>query len=121
MKTSANMICIGCPVGCRLKVDKVNGEFVVTGNNCPRGKEYAIEEMTAPKRIVTSTIKVIGGADPVIPVKTSEAIPKEKIFTIMEILANVEVTAPVNIGDVIVKNIADTGANVVATKKVKQK
>lgn len=110
------MTCICCPLGCDLKIDQSGTEFVVTGNKCPRGKKYAIEEITAPKRIVTSTVKITGGSYPVIPIKTAGPIPKEKIFTIMNILANVEVVAPVHIGDIIVKNIADTGINVVATK-----
>jgi CxxC motif-containing protein len=114
MKTKT-LTCICCPLGCDLTIDKSGAEFIITGNKCPRGKKYAIEELTAPKRIVTSTVKIVGGAYPVLPVKTAQAIPKEKIFTIMRILANVEIRAPVNIGDVVVKNIADTGIDVVAT------
>lgn len=113
------MICICCPFGCDLIVNKVNGEFVVIGNKCPRGKKYAIEEITAPKRIVTSTVKIVNGVSPVVAVKTTQPIPKEKIFTIIDILANVEVTAPIHIGDVIVKNVAGTKVDVVATKTVK--
>jgi CxxC motif-containing protein len=114
-QTPINMTCICCPLGCDLAIAKSGAEFIITGNKCPRGKKYAIEELTAPKRIVTSTVKITGGVYPVIPVKTAQAIPKEKIFTIMRILANVEVTAPVYVGDIVVKNIADTGINVVAT------
>jgi CxxC motif-containing protein len=116
MKKIKNLTCIQCPLGCDLQIEESNGEFIVTGNKCPRGKKYAIEEITAPKRIVTTTVKTTGGAHPVIPVKTAEAIPKEKIFTIMGILANVEIAAPIQVGDVVVKNIADTGVNVVTTK-----
>ncbi|CAL7964342.1 hypothetical protein GAMM_70024 [Gammaproteobacteria bacterium] len=114
-----NMTCICCPLGCDLKIDKSGTEFIITGNKCPRGKKYAIEEITAPKRIVTSTIKITGGCRPVIPVKTAAPIPKEKIFTIMDILANVETTTPIHIGDIVIKNIADTGVDVVATRTEK--
>jgi CxxC motif-containing protein len=116
METLINLTCICCPLGCDLKIDKSGAEFIVTGNKCPRGKKYAIEEITAPKRIVTSTVKITGGSYPVIPVKTATPIPKEKIFTIMAILANVEVVVPVHVGDIVVKNIADTGVDVVATR-----
>jgi len=119
METLIDLTCICCPLGCDLKIDKSSAEFIVTGNKCPRGKKYAIEEITAPKRIVTSTVKIVGSCRPVIPVKTAAPIHKEKIFTIMAILANVEITAPVHIGDVIVKNIADTGVDVVATRTEK--
>jgi CxxC motif-containing protein len=110
------MICISCPIGCTLRVEQTADGFVVTGNKCPRGEKYAIEEMTAPKRIVTSTVKITGGLHPVISVKTAAPVPKEKIFAIMAILANVELHAPVYIGDVVVKNIADTGIDMIATK-----
>lgn len=110
------MTCTCCPIGCTLNITKQQNEFVVTGNKCPRGKKYAIEEMTVPKRTVTSTVKIVGGLYPVISVKTSEPIPKEKIFPIMEILSDVEIVAPVHIGDVVVKNIAGTGVDVVATR-----
>jgi CxxC motif-containing protein len=114
-QTPINMTCICCPLGCDLTINKSSAEFTIAGNKCPRGKKYAIEELTAPKRIVTSTVKIAGGAYPVIPVKTAQAIPKEKIFTIMRILANVEIQVPVHVGDTVVKNIADTGIDVVAT------
>ncbi|EKE01935.1 MAG: hypothetical protein ACD_21C00019G0003 [uncultured bacterium] len=118
MTTPTNITCTCCPLGCDLKIDQSGNEFIVTGNKCPRGKKYAIEEMTAPKRVITSTVKVIGGLYPVIPVKTSQPIPKEKIFTIMRILASVEIVAPIHIGAVIMKDIAGTGADIVATKKI---
>ena len=115
VKTPINTTCICCPLGCDLTIDKSSAEFIITGNKCPRGKKYAIEELTAPKRIVTSTVKIAGGAYPVIPTKTAQAIPKEKIFTIMRILANVEIRVPVHVGDIVIKNVADTGIDVVAT------
>jgi len=110
------MICICCPIGCNLQVEKTPDGFAVTGNKCPRGEQYAIEEMTAPKRILTSTVKITGSSYPVISVKTSNPIPKEKIFAIMEIFSDIEVKAPIHVGDIIVKNIANTGVDIVATK-----
>lgn len=121
MKTPIDVTCICCPLSCNLTTTKPDNEFIVVGNKCPRGKKYAIEEMVAPKRIVTSTVKIAGGSYPVISVKTAEPIPKEKIFTIMKILANVEVVAPIYIGDTIVKNVANTGVNIVATKTQEKK
>lgn len=108
--------CICCPLGCTLIINREGDEIQVTGNKCPRGKKYAIEEMTAPKRIITSTVKITGGAHPVLAVKTSAPIPKEKIMEIMDILSDVAVTAPIKIGDVIVKNVAETGTNIIATQ-----
>jgi CxxC motif-containing protein len=114
------LTCICCPLGCELNIDKNNNELLVTGNKCPRGKKYASEEITIPKRIVTSTVKIVAGIYPVLPVKTTAPITKEKIFTIMQILANVEVIAPIHNGEIIIKNIAATGIDVIATRTMEK-
>jgi CxxC motif-containing protein len=110
------LVCICCPIGCDLHINKTAEGYAVTGNKCPRGKKYAIDELTAPTRIVTSTVKVTGGLYPVISVKTASPIPKDKIFVVMEVLTDISVKAPVKVGDVIVQNVAGTGVNIVATK-----
>ena len=112
-----NLICIGCPMGCPLTVKMEHGEVVsVTGNTCKRGDIYARKEVTNPTRIVTSTVRVTGGSEAMVSVKTKEDIPKGKIFDCVKALKNVEVAAPVHIGDVLVKNVAGTGVDVIATK-----
>jgi CxxC motif-containing protein len=112
-----DITCICCPIGCSLHIEKsAAGEFMITGNKCARGKKYAVEEMTAPQRIVTSTVKVSGGVYPVISVKTAAAVPKEKIFAVMDVLSDVDVSAPIRVGDVVVPNVAGTGVDIVATK-----
>lgn len=114
------LICIGCPLGCRITVSMENGEVVdVTGNTCKRGEAYAIKEVTAPARTVTSTVIVKGGTLRMVSVKTQTDIPKEKIQDCMAALKGVCVEAPVHIGQVIVENVAGTGVNVVATKNIK--
>ena len=118
MKT-VNLICIGCPLGCPLTVE-MEGEEVkaVSGNTCPRGAAYARKELTNPTRIVTSTVRVAGGKLAMVSVKTASDIPKGKIFDCVKALKDVEVKAPVKIGDVIVENVAGTGVNIIATKNV---
>ncbi len=113
------LTCIGCPMGCPLTV-VMNGEEVVsvTGNTCKRGDIYARKEVTNPTRIVTSTVRVSGASIDMVSVKTKEDIPKGKIFDCVKALKEVEVSAPVHIGDVILKNVADTGVDIVATKNV---
>ena len=113
------LTCIGCPMGCPLTV-VMNGKEVlsVTGNTCKRGDIYARKEVTNPTRIVTSTVRVTGGSEAMVSVKTKEDIPKGKIFDCVKALKNVEVAAPVHIGDVLVKNVAGTGVDVIATKNV---
>ena len=113
------LTCIGCPMGCPLTV-VMNGEEVVsvTGNTCKRGAVYARKEVTNPTRIVTSTVRVSGGSIDMVSVKTKEDIPKGKIFECVKALKGITVPAPVHIGDVILRNAADTGVDIVATKNV---
>ena len=114
-----NLTCINCPLGCALTVKMDGGQVVsVSGNTCNRGDTYARKEMTDPTRIVTSTVKVAGGWADTVSVKTREDIPKEKIFECVRELKDVQVQAPIRIGDVIVANIANTGVAIVATKYV---
>ena len=118
MKT-VNLICIGCPLGCPLTVEMEGNEVKsVAGNTCPRGDAYAKKELTNPTRIVTSTVRVAGGRLAMVSVKTENDIPKGKIFDCVKALKDVEVMAPVKIGDVIIENVAGTGVNVIATKNV---
>lgn len=114
-----NLICIGCPLGCPVHVELEERKVVsVTGNTCPRGAEYARKEVTNPTRIVTTTVRVNGGMEAMASVKTERDIPKGKIFDCVKVLKNVEMHAPVRIGDVVAENVADTGISVIATKNV---
>lgn len=113
------LTCIGCPMGCPLIVTMEAGEVIsVTGNTCKRGDVYARKEVTNPTRIVTSTVRVSGGDADMVSVKTKEDIPKGKIFECVKALKSVEVPAPVHIGDILVKDVAGTGVDIVATKNV---
>ena len=113
------LICFGCPLGCNLTVEMDGRQVVsVNGNTCKRGDDYARKELTDPRRIVTSTVPVAGGNLPVVSVKTASDIPKGKIRECLCALKGVTLTAPVQIGDVIVENVADTGVDVIATKSV---
>lgn len=111
-----NFICINCPLGCPLTVTLDGGKVVsVAGNTCKRGEAYAVKEVTAPARTVTSTVRVVGGERPVVAVRTKTDISKDKIFDCMKVINTVEVPAPVRIGDVLIGNICGTGVDVVAT------
>ena len=114
-----NLTCIGCPLGCQIVVELNDGEIKsVTGNTCKRGDDYARKEVTSPTRIVTSTVRVIGGNAATVSVKTKSAIPKSKIFECVKAMKEVIVQAPIAIGDVILSNVADTGVDIVATKGI---
>jgi CxxC motif-containing protein len=111
------VICIICPRGCRIKVYTSNGKIVkVEGYTCPRGLEYAIQEVRNPLRVLMSVVRCKGGDLPVVSIKTDKPIPRDKLLEVSRHLANIVVDAPVNIGDVIVENVLGLGANIVATR-----
>ncbi len=111
-----NLICVACPLGCPIEVEMENGEVIsVQGNTCKRGDAYARTEITNPVRSLTSSVKVEGGVHPVVPVKSSGAIPKGKMFDCMKEINSVTVKAPIKIGDVVIENILGLGVDIVAT------
>jgi CxxC motif-containing protein len=101
------LVCIKCPRGCRLQVEKDS----VTGNLCPRGLDYAKEEMTCPMRIVTALIRVDGK---IIPVKTSKEVPKEKIDDVLDLISKISVNDTF-IGKVVAENILGLGVDIIVT------
>ena len=117
------MICIGCPLGCMVSVELEGKEVKnVTGNTCPRGKVYAEKEVTNPMRIVTSSVRVSGGDKVSVSVKNKKAIFRRgKFFDVVRDLKDVVAKAPVKIGDILVKDVAETGVDIVATANVNQK
>ena len=108
------MICINCPKGCELDVEKNGDDVVVTGHACPRGEAYGKAELVNPTRMVTGLVRVAGMRKP-LPVKTKTAVPKAKINDVLFALSQTTVQLPVKIGDVIVPDVAGTGIDVVAT------
>jgi len=117
--TTVEYTCTVCPVGCTLTVTVQNGEIVkVTGYECKRGTEYAAKEHTNPERMLTTTVRVEGGELPLVPVRTSQPIPKGAMLYCMDALAKVEMTAPVEEGDTVVSDILGSGVDIIATRRV---
>ncbi len=110
------LTCIVCPRGCHITVDE---NMNVTGNSCPRGKEYALNEVTHPMRTLTSSVRVINRENTLVSVKTNKPIPKEKMFDVMNEINKASITAPINIGDIVIKNVLGLDADIVVTKNVK--
>ena len=110
------LICIVCPRGCALSCElSESGEVLsVLGNLCPRGKMYAISECTDPQRVVTSTMRCVGGE--VVSCKTSSTVPKAKMLDVMKAINTTTAPDSVKIGDVLIENVSGIlGINVVAT------
>ncbi|NLP48517.1 MAG: DUF1667 domain-containing protein [Clostridiales bacterium] len=116
-----DMICVSCPIGCNLKVeiDPEGQVKSVEGNQCKRGYTYAVDEITRPMRMLTSTMAVEGGACTVVPVRTKAPIPKDLLLESMKVLNTRVVKAPIAIGDTLIKNLLDTGVDLMATADCK--
>ena len=109
------MICINCPKGCELDVERAaDGTITVTGHTCPRGEAYGRAELENPTRMVTGLVRVAGMRKP-LPVKTKSPVPKGKISDVLFAMHQATVQLPVKIGDVIVPDVAGTGIDLVAT------
>ncbi len=112
------LVCIVCPKGCTMKIEEKDGEISVTGNSCKRGASFAVSEMTEPKRTVCTTVRTVFKDTPVIPVRVSAEIPKDRIFDVMREINAVTLSSPVGRNDVIIKNVLGLGADVIATSGV---
>lgn len=112
-----NLICIVCPRGCRLTVDEENG-YAVTGNSCPRGAEYGKNEILNPVRTLTTTVRIESETMKLCPVRTEKPIPKGKMFEAVKVLSGIQLKAPVKTGDVALKDILNTGADVIVTRNI---
>lgn len=111
------LICIECPKGCNLSISE---NLEVSGNSCHRGKVYAINELTNPKRILTSTVKISGSFISRLPVISSVSIPKDKLFDVMNAINSIEVKAPINIHEVIISDVCNLGVDIIATRSLKK-
>ena len=109
--------CITCPMGCEITATIEDGKVTsVKGNTCPRGEKYAQEELTAPKRMLTSTVEIEGGLLPQLPVVSKSVLPKGCILDCAMALRSVKVKAPVHEGDVVVHDILGLGVDIVASR-----
>ena len=114
--------CIVCPIGCEIDVKLNNGKIIsVSGNKCPRGKEFVLQEIKNPLRVLTTTVRIENGEYAMLPVRTDRPVPKSKIFDIMKEISLIKAKAPVKMYDVIARDICGTGANVIATRSMRRK
>lgn len=108
------LICIVCPRGCHLNVNEETLE--VSGNACPKGADYGKTEVSAPMRTITGSVAVVGGIHARLAVRSNVAVPKSKIFEIMDVLHGFSVNAPVKRGQLLIKNVCDTGADIISSR-----
>lgn len=114
----SHYLCIGCPLGCRLEVEQDASDAIVEvrGWSCKKGERYGRQEHTDPRRMVTTTVRIAGAGLARLPVKTSQAVPKAKVREVCRLLRSLTVNGPVSLGDVVMADVAGSGADVVATR-----
>lgn len=110
--------CIKCPLSCEIDIVKKDNELSVKGHTCPQGEQYAMDEFTNPQRVLTTTVCVQGGVLPVVPVRSEAPLPKSAIKECVHILSTITVKAPITCGDIIVKDILDTGVSIIASRNL---
>ncbi len=111
------IICIICPRGCEIRVRLVDGKIIsVEGYSCPMGKKYAEQEVCNPKRVLMTIVKCENGDLPVVSVKTSEPIPKDRLLEVSKYLVGIKVKPPIRIRDIIIRNVLGLGVDIVATR-----
>lgn len=119
MSVTEKMICITCPMGCTIEYTHEGTTLLTTnGNACKRGFDYVQRELTDPRRMVASTVKVKGAIHPLVPVYTAAPVPKARIFELLQQLRQIELEAPVHMDQVVLENVLGEGINVLASRNM---
>jgi len=121
MTEEKEITCIVCPIGCKILVKTDDKQIKnIDGNKCKRGIDYAEHEALDPRRMLTTSVSVDNGEWPLVSVKSSQPIPKEKVFQVLKEIKKTTVNAPVKPGQKILNSVTNTGIDIVATKTVKK-
>ena len=118
MSQDRELVCIVCPRGCTLKIEEKDGEYAVSGNFCKRGKDFAVSEMTEPKRTICSTVRTAFSDVPVLPVRVSAEIPKDRIFDVMKEINSFVLEKHVSRGETVIENVLGLGVDIIATSDI---
>ena len=112
-----HFVCVVCPIGCEIDVVHDGGKIIsMEGNKCEKSEEFVSQELIEPMRILTTTVRIQGARWAVIPVRSDKAVPKRSFPCIMKQLGRIRLQAPVNMLDVVMRDILNTGANIIATR-----
>jgi len=112
-----HFICVVCPIGCEIDIVHDGSKIIsMEGNKCERSEEFVSQELIEPMRILTTTVRIQGSRWAVIPVRTDKSVPKRLFPSMMRQLRHIKVQTPVNMLDVVVRDVLGTGANIIATR-----
>ena len=114
-KSAIKMTCIICPRGCTVEAQLLDGEWQVKWNQCKRGKDYVIREVTCPMRTLTTTVKTTFKDFPRLPVRTDREIALRDVFKYMEVINRIEVETRMKPGDIVEEGLLGREVNLTAT------
>lgn len=111
--------CIICPNGCEIEAD-IDGAkiLIINGAECKKGNEYVEQELLYPQRNIASSVLVENGDILLVSVRLTNPIPKARIFDVINEIKKMKLTAPVNINQILIKNVLELNSDVIATKNV---
>lgn len=116
-----DLTCIVCPNSCEITIEYEDKQIKsITGATCKRGEQYARQEVENPKRTIATLVKVKNGEAPLVSVRTTKPIPKDKIFDVMDEIKKMELKAPVQMHQVIIENVLNLDSDIIATKSVER-
>ncbi|MEN6595425.1 MAG: DUF1667 domain-containing protein [Clostridiaceae bacterium] len=117
MKKERAFTCIVCPNGCVIETQIEDGKLLsITGNKCKRGEEYVQQELADPRRTIATTVPIENTSLPLCSVRLNRPIPKREIFRVMREIDGVRLVAPVQIGQIVLKNVCGLDSDVIVTK-----
>jgi CxxC motif-containing protein len=117
MDAERDLICVTCPVGCAIHVTLQDGQLKqINGQACKRGVAFTKEEILAPRRILTTTVRVQNGILPLVPVRSRAPLPKEMLLKVVAILRQVVLQAPIHEHQVVLANVFDSGVDIIASR-----
>jgi len=121
MTKRKEITCIVCPIGCKILIESDGKKFkLISGNRCKRGVDYARSEALNPERMLTSSILVENGIWPLVSVKSSKPIQKEMIFSVLKEIKRKKVAAPIQVGQILIRNVSGTSIDILATKSIEE-
>jgi CxxC motif-containing protein len=116
MADKTKILCVTCPKGCTLEVTHEGKTVIEVKPGCKRGHQYAERELVDPRRMVATTVRISDAIHPLLPVYTSAPFPKARIHELRAVLREMEIVAPVKMGQVVASNILDTGVDILASR-----
>lgn len=113
-----DFICPRCDNRCIVNVDKYNDYMEIQGNQCDEGAKYIKEQINDNKDIFTTLVRIKGSSYNVVPVKSSMPLDKKLWVECSKALSRLYVGSPIKVGDIVCKNILNTGVDIICTKNI---